>query len=1405
MINKLIKLKAMKNKLLRFLLLNLFVVATLGVFAQLPVSHDFNTTQNNWVISTVDFEYGVTSLNAPVPAYDKGPADKFFMTGLDAAYSNNVMTSVVSETFNFLTAVTPQVSIDIYADCDFIVFGGDGGFLEYSLDGSTWVAIDGTPTWYDGTVSPISANYAGSACWATQSWTTFTAIVPAIAGESTVSFRVVFVSDPTSNSGAGIGFDNFGVIETAPPVDDMTIAYDSPVSQICAMSATESITVTVTNTGQTTISTFNLDYIVDAGAPVPEVVTPAVALAPNDFYTYTSTATFDLSAAGHTVAVNVWTVGGAADGLVEIITNQNLPVMNTFPHLETWGAGYFWFINGSDAINTAVATEVSMSGNLGTSWNGGSLTTTSTQAWDENTDNQVLLYGCMVDATALPTAELLIDLYRQFSYGEKYSWFRVLVNGVAIADTDGNSEFNALSATGDWTAHRFNLDSYAGTTFTLELQAANRYATDIVRVDNLIFRQKLANDVSLNAIVAPASGCSLDNLAVTVEIANLGTMPQSGFNVQYVLNGGIPVVETFALTIPAGYAMNYTFTALIGAIDILANNTIVCSTTLGTDQDATNDTMTGMFDEIGNDLTSAYSVDFSTDVLLDNWAVEDQNIDNSTWEWLPGVDSYYGFDFEGASGMDWLFTRCFDLTGGDSYQICYNYASYLSTAMKNLDIYLVDAQSSSATMMSIVSHSNFNTADQIIFNSAEFVAPANGAYYVAFKVSGLATFEAEYVLLADFTVKTFEAPTVTIAPIAITDGTNPLTDACSITAPVTIDIDFTQPTGSMLCPGDALTFDLYMNAAWSATQTYTLSAFDITTGTANMLFTGVDISTPGEYSFYVEAYYDGALVGTSANADIVHIGYPTGVSFTGLDAGYCLNVNNIALTGAYDVESWIASYTFGYTANSGLIHDVVGADAQYDASVVANDMVYFTVTADGCATSFSANTVVTNPTIGFASSLIYESYPVSATLDPLPSGAYTYLWSTSETTATIVAGDYGTYTVTATEGYCSVDDMITVSASQDIDLRMGWGIFSSYIDNPGDIATVMAGVAANIIIVKDKDGSVWFPPALNGIGSMIVGDGYQYKASAADVLTIDGTPVVPETTVISTPQNYTILGYLKYAPAAAATEFAGITSLIIAKDQDGMVYWPGFGINTLPSGNLTPGQGYKVKSLVSGSFSYTANAMTNKANIYTEMPQYFVAESTGANMTIGVPANTHSLNIGDEVGVFNSNGTLVGSAVYSGSNMAIAVYGDDELTNELEGMAINEHFTFKVWNSMNNAELDCQFEMEAGKDYYQNDAIVIVKNLETSGTNNASISLLQNMPNPFATETTIGYVLPEDAHVSITVYNVVGELIEEIVSSEKPAGNHEVVFNAANCASGTYFYKIIAGDFVETKYMTIEK
>ncbi len=83
--------------------------------------------------------------------------------------------------------------------------------------------------------------------------------------------------------------------------------------------------------------------------------------------------------------------------------------------------------------------------------------------------------------------------------------------------------------------------------------------------------------------------------------------------------------------------------------------------------------------------------------------------------------------------------------------------------------------------------------------------------------------------------------------------------------------------------------------------------------------------------------------------------------------------------------------------------------------------------------------------------------------------------------------------------------------------------------------------------------------------------------------------------------------------------------------------------------------------------------------------------------------------------------------------------------------------------------------------------------------------LSQNYPNPFNPVTKINFSIPKQGFVTLRIFDVTGREVSKLVSEVKEAGYHSINFNASEFASGVYFYRLEAGDFIDSKRMMLIK
>ena len=92
---------------------------------------------------------------------------------------------------------------------------------------------------------------------------------------------------------------------------------------------------------------------------------------------------------------------------------------------------------------------------------------------------------------------------------------------------------------------------------------------------------------------------------------------------------------------------------------------------------------------------------------------------------------------------------------------------------------------------------------------------------------------------------------------------------------------------------------------------------------------------------------------------------------------------------------------------------------------------------------------------------------------------------------------------------------------------------------------------------------------------------------------------------------------------------------------------------------------------------------------------------------------------------------------------------------------------------------------------------------QTSAQLPEGFALYQNYPNPFNPSSTIAFSLPGAGYVTLKVFNTLGEEVASLVSQELSAGTYETRWDASGTASGIYFYRLQAGNVIETKKLVL--
>jgi hypothetical protein len=393
----------------------------------------------------------------------------------------------------------------------------------------------------------------------------------------------------------------------------------------------------------------------------------------------------------------------------------------------------------------------------------------------------------------------------------------------------------------------------------------------------------------------------------------------------------------------------------------------------------------------------------------------------------------------------------------------------------------------------------------------------------------------------------------------------------------------------------------------------------------------------------------------------------------------------------------------------------------------------------------------------------------------------------------------------AASGLSGLSSLIAYSLDyQYINLPAGWSIWSTYIDpDDADISNLFFDKLSSLKIVKDGNGKVYWPEVeVDQIGALTIGEGYRTKMNITEIVTITGTSVVPEITPVILPEGWSILGYLRQdADSVQQMMNSIVTEILIMKDENGFVFWPIFGANQI--GAMLAGKGYQIKMYSQQIFTYPANSIQTAKSDYlrfaTEISHH---KNTGNNMTLGLLDEGHNFKTGDRIAVYSQDGILVGSSYIEKNFTVVSIWGDDETTNEKEGMDSGEHFIIRYVDSETNKQYELLIHswLEGNSSYEINK--IAVAETEFLAPKEDYI-LFQNVPNPFSLETKLSFYLPESVNVELAIIDVFGRQLELAVDDYLQKGIHHLQFRTDVLTSGTYYYRLCTGDYSETKKMII--
>jgi hypothetical protein len=246
---------------------------------------------------------------------------------------------------------------------------------------------------------------------------------------------------------------------------------------------------------------------------------------------------------------------------------------------------------------------------------------------------------------------------------------------------------------------------------------------------------------------------------------------------------------------------------------------------------------------------------------------------------------------------------------------------------------------------------------------------------------------------------------------------------------------------------------------------------------------------------------------------------------------------------------------------------------------------------------------------------------------------------------------------------------------------------------------------------------------------------------------------------------------------------------------------------------INPGMGYWLRAIQDGEITLSSTALATKTGEQ-------VNHLEGSN-TLELSNGTHSstLYFGKDVAEEHRNSyslpptfpQMAFDVRFNGDIKYTVASGDIEVLNTSDNLTISYDVVLDAGEHMNWV-----LTAKSGDEYIleQNGEITVPTEetftLERKAIIPISYALHQNYPNPFNPVTTLRYDLPVDNHVILTIYNLNGREIHQIINTSQSAGHHSVMWNSTDSfgkpvSAGIYLYQIRTADFVHTRKMVLLK
>jgi hypothetical protein len=352
----------------------------------------------------------------------------------------------------------------------------------------------------------------------------------------------------------------------------------------------------------------------------------------------------------------------------------------------------------------------------------------------------------------------------------------------------------------------------------------------------------------------------------------------------------------------------------------------------------------------------------------------------------------------------------------------------------------------------------------------------------------------------------------------------------------------------------------------------------------------------------------------------------------------------------------------------------------------------------------------------------------------------------------------------------------------------------------------------NLRLMTDGAGRFYLPTyGFNNIPFWDLTRGYRLAVEETVEAVWRGLPI-PYNREIPINDGWNIIAYLPtYELDARAPDFYVLSPILdyvfIAKDEDGNFMLPSRRFSNMPP--WRPGKGYQVNVTDNVTFQYPAQPEEGAAAVNRSEPEHWSSVvHTGRNMSVIVEMKNWSPEEIGEIAAVSISDNIVGAGRIADGIFGLAVWGDDQTTETRDGLLDGEAFRLVYWNEEDNTESDLvvtAFTIGSALIYTDNSVVAVQARVEAVLPDTPYLS--EGYPNPFNGAVSFKYGLPESAsgRINITVIDISGRVVSELVSGSKPAGQHCLTWRANELTAGIYLVRMKAAGFTATRKVVMVK